>query len=96
MSVRLPTDAEFASSVDFQVPPAVPLPHTVTESGPEQWRLRIKTTNCDCTFVPYFTWSSDGNAGTFDIPDGSKPWQVAAVTRAHPAFRGANGRWTPS
>jgi hypothetical protein len=76
--------------------PAVPLPHTVTESGPEQWRLRITTTNCDCTFVPYFTWSSDGNVGTFNILDGSKPWRVAAVTRAHPAFMGINGRWTPS
>jgi hypothetical protein len=41
--------------------PAVPLPHTVTESGPEQWHLRILTTTCDCTFVPYFTWSSDGH-----------------------------------
>jgi hypothetical protein len=75
--------------------PAVPLPHTVTESSPEQWRLRILTANCDCAFVPYFTWSSDGNTGTFDVRDGSEPWRVAAVTRARPAFPGANGRWNP-
>jgi hypothetical protein len=75
--------------------PAVPLPHTVTESGPEQWRLRVSTTACDCTFVPYFTWTSDGNEGTFDITNGSRPWRVAAVTKARLATRSLNGRWEP-
>lgn len=67
-------------AVGNPVPP-VPLPHEVTESSPEQWRFQILTTNCDCTFVPYFTWSSDGNLGTFSVPDGSQPWRVTAVTR---------------
>jgi len=75
--------------------PAIPLPHTVTESSPEQWRIRILTTNCDCTFVPYFTWSSDGKVGTFEIPDGSQPWRIAAVTRSRAAMPGANGQWNP-
>jgi hypothetical protein len=75
--------------------PAVPVPHTVTESAPEQWRLRVLTTACDCTFVPYFTWSSDGNEGTFQITNGSGPWRVAAVTKARQATRGTNGRWEP-
>ena len=74
---------------------AVPLPHTVTESGPEQWRLQILTANCDCAFIPYFTWSSDGNEGTFQIPDGSGPWRVAAATKARPALRDSSGRWNP-
>ena len=67
--------------------PPIPLPHVVTETGPEQWRLQILTATCDCTFVPYFTWSSDGSAGTFEITDGSGPWQVASAAKAHPAER---------
>ena len=74
---------------------AVPLPHTLSESSPEQWRLRILTTNCDCEFVPYFTWSSDGNEGTFQVTNGSAPWRVAAVTEARSATRGSNGQWEP-
>ena len=74
--------------------PAVPLPHVVTESSPEQWQLRILTTTCDCTFVPYFTWSSDGNQGTFEITNGSGPWRVAAITKARAAIRNISGQWT--
>jgi hypothetical protein len=76
--------------------PAVPLPHVVTESSPEQWRIRILTTKCDCTFVPYFTWSSDGNQGTFEITNRSGPWRVAATTKAQPAIRNnIKGVWAP-
>ncbi len=60
----------------------VPLPHVVSESDPEQWRLQVVTKECDCSFVPYFTWSSDGSQGTFYITNGSGPWRVAAVTKA--------------
>lgn len=74
---------------------AVPLPHVVTESRPEQWRLRVTTADCNCTFMPYFTWSSDGNQGIFYVTNHSDPWRIAAVTKARRAIRGANGRWNP-
>ena len=75
--------------------PAVPLPHTVSESSPEQWHLRFLTATCDCIFVPYFTWSSDGNVGTFQLTNGSGQWRVAATVKAQRAIRDSNGQWKP-
>lgn len=86
----------FGSTATGETVQPVALPHVVSESNPEQWHLQIITTRYDCTFVPYFTWSSDGQQGTFYITNGSAPWEIASITRSQPAFRNAAGAWGTS
>ena len=57
----------------------VPMPHVVSETDPEVWRLAVTTKQCDCLFLPYFDWTSGGNRGRYEIMNGKNVWEVTAV-----------------
>lgn len=73
--------------------PATPLPHLVTSGQPESWRLQVTTKRCECEYIPYFDWSSDNNAGRYDVTLRGQPWRVTATTNAVPAYQNGTG-WT--
>jgi len=62
-----------------EVEPVVPLPHSVSESDPEQWIVTLDTSTCHCSVVPYFDYTSDGVASRFEIKLGVRPWEVSAA-----------------
>lgn len=74
-----PVKAIRGDDPDQPVLPA-PLPHLLNDhSSVEVWRLLFNTRTCDCQFVPYFTWSSDGISGTYEVTNHGKPWRVTSV-----------------
>jgi hypothetical protein len=76
------------------VAPVVPLPHSVTESAPEQWFLSLRTRTCHCSYIPYFDYTSDGVTARFEIKLGAGPWEVSAPGAGSvPAYQtGSDGR----
>ena len=77
-----------------KVVPPVPLPHEITASGPEVWRLQLTTSHCQCDYIPYFDWSSEGNSGRYDVTLRDKPWRITASTGAKSAYPSGKS-WTP-
>jgi hypothetical protein len=71
----------------------VPLPHEITPGAPEEWRLQLTTAHCQCDYIPYFDWSSEGNSGRYDVTLHNKPWRITASTGAKSAYPSGKG-WT--
>jgi hypothetical protein len=71
----------------------VPLPHKVSESGPEVWYIEAVTRGCDCQWVAYLDWSSDGKTGSTQIDDNGQPFRTVATTRSLNLTRTGSGRW---
>jgi hypothetical protein len=76
-----------------KVVPPVPLPHEITDSGPEVWRLQLTTAHCQCDYIPFFDWSSAGSSGRYDVTLRNKPWRITAATGAKSAYPSGKG-WT--
>jgi hypothetical protein len=76
-----------------KVVPPVPLPHEITDSGPEVWRLQLTTAHCQCDYIPYFDWSSEGSSGRYDVTLRNKPWRITASTGAKSAYPSGKS-WT--
>jgi hypothetical protein len=100
---NLDTGGSDVSTVPIQgggvgrVAPPVPLPHSLSETDVEEWILEITTKHCDCSFVPYIDYTSDGVAGRLDIRLGSRPWEVSAAGpgSVHAVHEGLSAKWIP-
>lgn len=62
---------------------AVPLPHTLSESTPEVWYLEADTKWCACEWEAEIDWTSDGKSGTATVTNNGRPFQTAALSKAH-------------
>jgi hypothetical protein len=74
-----------------------PLPYKLNDEDPTAvWNLQIVTYSCDCTYIPYFTYTSEGLPGTFEMPlhDG-EPWRISADSAGKPVVRDGDGYWMP-
>ena len=68
---------------DFQVIPAVPFPHQVSNSEPEQLYLELDATTCTCDVYVLIDWKAPTSSGTLAIKDGDgKPFRIAASQQA--------------
>jgi hypothetical protein len=70
----------------------IPLPHEVSESGPEVWYIMATTQACDCEWKAYLDWSSDGKTGSTPIDENGRPFRTLATTRATKVTRNGSGR----
>ena len=55
------------------------LPRKLADQDPEVWLIHFVTSKCDCTFYPYFTWTSGGLTGMFDVTNHGQPWRVSSA-----------------
>lgn len=76
----------------------LPLPHTLNEQDRESvWKIQIVTDNCDCQFIPYFSYTAeDGVPRIFEVRlSEDRPWRVTSPSNAKMVTRtGATGTWT--
>ncbi|HME78621.1 MAG TPA: hypothetical protein VKI00_24120 [Mycobacterium sp.] len=73
----------------------VELPHEISGSEPEVWRLAAETKTCTCEWTATLDWTADdGKNGTTEINDKGHPFRVAAADLATSYFADRwEGRW---
>jgi hypothetical protein len=73
----------------------IELPHQISGSEPEVWRLAAETKTCTCEWTATLNWTADdGKKGTTEINDNGRPFRVAAGDFATSYFaNGVAGRW---
>jgi hypothetical protein len=80
ISITAEPEGSFSSADQMCWPVAVP--HKISNSEPEYWRLAAHTETCTCEWTATLNWTSDGRKDTTTINNNGNPFRVAAGTRA--------------